>query len=198
MYILVDDELYYIYLRELKDEEIPHRISLHLQHHLLKERKVNKIITLEQDSEHYPFYFMLFHFEAPIPSIKSMTISEETSLINDLEDNQERKIDEIHFHCPLTLTTPSGNSNDLIITRLNWSLHHYWKNHSASYRKTRINSSLSNKGKDLLVCSSICCQCPLHTKPELHLTPDDLHSLGENYYKQQVQEHILDKPNYQI
>ena len=65
MYILVEDELYYICLIELKDEEIPHRISLHLQHHLSKERKIDKIITLEQDSKYYPFYFMLFSLRRP-------------------------------------------------------------------------------------------------------------------------------------
>ena len=57
-----------------------------------------------------------------------MTIFDETILIEDSDDEPEIEIDEIQFHCPVTLTTTSGNSNDFIITKLTWSLHDYWIN----------------------------------------------------------------------
>ena len=34
----------------------------------------------------------------------------------------EGDIDEIEFNCPWKITTPSGNSEDFIITKLRWSL----------------------------------------------------------------------------
>ena len=107
-----------------------------------------------------------------------MTISEETLLINDFED--EIEFDEIHLHCPLTLTTPSGTSNNFILTKLTWSLHDYWIYITLHpIEKPHSIQTLEIKEKTFLFAQIFVAIAIYTENPEPHLTPDDLHSLGE-------------------
>ena len=140
-----------------------------------------------------------------------MTITEETALFDDFEDiTEEIEFDEILLHCPLTLTTPFGNSNDFILTKLTWSLHDYWiliTLHPIG--KPQSTQILEIKEKTFLFAQIFVAIAIYLKNPEPHLTSYDFHTLGEltsvadvcmgpyeNYYKQQIQKYILDKSNH--
>ena len=93
----------------------------------------------------------------------------------------ESDIDEIEFNCPWKITTPSGNSEDFIITNLRWSftkpsfilitLHPVNNKSKTSTLEIAKNRFLREQLSEALDNYA--------EEPESHITQYQLHILGE-------------------
>ena len=120
------------------------------------------------------------------------------------------KIKEIELNCPWTITVPSGESHDFMITKLRWSFEHpVWLTASIYPIDNPTKPIILDIKRETLVFAKLFITLTVYKKyPEPHLTQNNIHTLRElmdtaefhmktykGYYMQETKKIIQNQSN---
>ena len=130
--------------------------------------------------------------------------------MSDSSSDEENQIEKINFNCPWTITTPSGATEDFIITQLRWCFNApFWLEATIHPKADPNKIHILNIKRKTFIFAQLAIALAIYEKnPEAHLSYIKLHELGEltdtfefmmgpyeEYFLQQIQEKVLNNQN---